>query len=553
MRPKVKKVTLLLISIAIMGCTNPVPNTTGPQLKKEDFSGLNKEYAFVTKELTRAYLERKLDKWLGLPCDVSASNIGSSSNCGNINGPGLVKEIAYARYKHPDTFCAIINEDPDHVLLDDINNVREVIDRRAIDLPFSNFIDGCTSYPDIIESRVNTYTTGIQYAPAVKFDQDGSFIIAWDSDGQDGDSYGLYARRYFSDGTLNGPEFRINSYTTGRQTNPSIAFDGNGDFVAAWQSTDLDGNAYGVFARRYYSGGEPTGNEFQVNSYTFSNQLNAKIAMDSSGEFVVTWHSNGQDNNGYGVYGQRYDSSGSRAGTEFQVNTYTTAYQYFQSVAMDADGDFVVVWQSFGQDGDHYGVYGQLYDSSGNPVVPSACSLPGCNPDTGEFRVNTYTTGAQSYPTVAMDSTGDFVVTWQSGSFSTNNQDGDGYGIYAQRYYSDGLPNGSEFKVNTFTAGSQGNAVAAMDSSGNFIISWNSYDGQDGDGYGIYLQRYYSDGLPNGSEFRANSLTTGNQYLHSIAMDAGGDFIATWASEGARDGDNYDIFAVRYNSLGEPL
>jgi len=39
-------------------------------------------------------------------------------------------------------------------------------------------------------------------------------------------------------------------------------------------------------------------------------------------------------------------------GSEFQVNTYTTGAQYFPSVAMDATGNFVVVWTSSGQDGD---------------------------------------------------------------------------------------------------------------------------------------------------------------------------------------------------------
>ena len=37
-------------------------------------------------------------------------------------------------------------------------------------------------------------------------------------------------------------------------------------------------------------------------------------------------------------------------GSEFQVNTYTRGYQSFSSVAVDANRDFVVVWESDGQD-----------------------------------------------------------------------------------------------------------------------------------------------------------------------------------------------------------
>jgi len=80
--------------------------------------------------------------------------------------------------------------------------------------------------------------------------------------------------------------------------------------------------------------------------------------------------------------------SGQVAGTEFQVNTYATSYQYGAFVASQPDGRFVVVWSSDGPDGGSFGVLAQLYDPTGAP-------------DGGEFRVNTYTTSLQRLPTVA--------------------------------------------------------------------------------------------------------------------------------------------------------
>ena len=55
-----------------------------------------------------------------------------------------------------------------------------------------------------------------------------------------------------------------------------------------------------------------------------------------------SYGSSGSDPSGYSVQGQRYTSDGSIAGSEFQVNTYTTGGQRFPSVGLDADGDFVV-------------------------------------------------------------------------------------------------------------------------------------------------------------------------------------------------------------------
>lgn len=43
------------------------------------------------------------------------------------------------------------------------------------------------------------------------------------------------------------------------------------------------------------------------------------------------------------------------------MNTYTKGHQRAPSVAMHADGHFVVVWQSAGQDGSGYSVYGKLF------------------------------------------------------------------------------------------------------------------------------------------------------------------------------------------------
>ena len=54
-------------------------------------------------------------------------------------------------------------------------------------------------------------------------------------------------------------------------------------------------------------------------------------------------------------------------GPEFQVNTYTTAWQFWPVVASDPAGNFVVVWNSNGQDGSYNGIFGRRYDSSGNP------------------------------------------------------------------------------------------------------------------------------------------------------------------------------------------
>ncbi|KAF0118766.1 MAG: VBCS repeat-containing protein [Rhodospirillaceae bacterium] len=162
-----------------------------------------------------------------------------------------------------------------------------------------------------------------------------------------------------------GGEFQVNTYTTDWQEVPSVTGLNDGGFVVTWMSDGQDGNGGGIYGQRYAADGTATGGEFQVNTVTTDWQGPPSVTALNDGGFVVTWGSNGQDGNGYGVYGQRYAADGTVAGVEFQVNTYTTDHQYYPSVTALKDGGFVVTWQSWGQDGEYSGVYGRRYAANG--------------------------------------------------------------------------------------------------------------------------------------------------------------------------------------------
>jgi hypothetical protein len=375
------------------------------------------------------------------------------------------------------------------------------------------------------EFQVNTYTLSNQRESAVAMDADGDFVVVWESAGQDGSSYGVYAQRYHASGVARGAAFKVNTYTSNNQSNPAVAMDAAGDFVVTWQSEGQDGNGREIYAQRYNTAGAAQGNEFRVNTETTGSQSNPAIAMDADGDFVVTWEGPYQDGDGNGIYAQRYNASGSPQGSEFRVNTYTSNNQNNPAVAMDTDGDFVVIWQSY-HDESGRGVYAQRYNASGSPQG-------------SEFRVNTYTSNNQERPAVAMDSDGDFVVTW-----SSYGQDNSRTGIYAKRYNASGVVQGSEFRVNTYTSSYQSSPAVAMDAAGDFVITWQSE--QDGDDYGIYAQRYSATGAVQGSEFQVNTYTSFYQSNSAVAMDADGDFVVTWQSR-YQDGDEYGVYAQQYS------
>src|SRR5262249_43935226 len=151
-----------------------------------------------------------------------------------------------------------------------------------------------------------------------------------------------------------------------------------------------------VLGQRFNSGGAPVGANFGVNAVT-ANCGFAKVASDSTGNFVVVLAETGLDGNSTGVFGQRFSSTGAPLGAEFGINAHTTGVQTRPVVASDASGNFVVAWY----DEDQFLNLGRRYSSTGAPL-------------TGEFRVDDLLSHPfiQTYPSVSSDAAGNFIAAY---------------------------------------------------------------------------------------------------------------------------------------------
>jgi hypothetical protein len=318
------------------------------------------------------------------------------------------------------------------------------------------------------EFLINNYTTSNQNTPDVAMDSAGNFVVVWTGVGSE-DGSGIYGRRYAADGSAQGNQFLVNTLTAPVQSQPAIAMADDGSFVVAWASSD--GDAYGAFAQRFDSSGAKISSEFQANSYTTASQESVAVAISSSNTFVITWLSEDQDGDSEGTFGQLFSSTGAKQGSEFIVNTYTTSAQNSPSVAFTDNGNFVITWTSSGQDGSQEGVYAQRFDSSGakagvefavNTYTSSSQSDSFVSADSQgnfiiawgtriassteisarifdasglelspEFTVNTYTASTQGDPSIALSENGTMVISWTT---TDTTRDGAGAAIVAQRY-----------------------------------------------------------------------------------------------------------------------
>jgi hypothetical protein len=170
----------------------------------------------------------------------------------------------------------------------------------------------------------------------------------------------------------------------------------------------------------------------------------------------------------------------------------------------------------------------------------------------GEILVNTETLNTQSGGNISLLPGGGFVVVWLDGSLIGT--DTTGFGIKAQRFDADGNKLGSEFLVNTTTAGNQVTPTVATLPSGRFVVTWTdgSASGGDTSGNAVRGQIFEANGTPVGGEFLVNTVTTGSQSSPAIAELSGGGFVISWTDGSATGADTSSngIKAQIYDAAG---
>ena len=303
-----------------------------------------------------------------------------------------------------------------------------------------------------------------------------------------------------------GTEIQVNTFTANAQRFSSIAPLNDGGFISTWESVLQDTSGFGVYSQRWDAAGQAVGGEFRVNTTTFNNQGGPSVAAAlGDGGWVVVWTSQGQDGSGTGIFGQRYDAGGNTAGGEFQVNDFTTNNQGAPDVQGLVGGGFVVTWDSEGQDVSGQGMFAKQYDTSG---VEVATVGSGAGPATGnEFLVNSAESFTQRFGSVGALQDGGYVVVWESDATAP---DSSGFGVFGQRYDQTGNTVGGQFLANTTTFSSQNNGVVTGLGDGGFVIAWQSFS-QDGDGWGVFAQRYDVNGVQVGGELQVNTTTASSQ------------------------------------------
>jgi len=253
--------------------------------------------------------------------------------------------------------------------------------------------------------QVNTYVTGQQLNPVIGALPDGGFVAVWESNGQDGDGLGIFARVVGFDGKPTSNEIQVSASSEGNQQLPELAVAPDGSFLIIW-SDDRLGNR----ARLFNTAGTPISEDFQVLSGPLS-----QVAARPAGDFVVVWVDDCLGGGNYCVQAQFLGPGGSATGSPFQVSSLDVFHDPAKpAIEARSDNSFVISW--FHEPALAPGVLeARLFHESGEPSAT-------------EFQVGEGRSGYGSDSTICTETNGQFVIAWESQ-----------YSIHFRRYDNDGM------------------------------------------------------------------------------------------------------------------
>jgi hypothetical protein len=365
---------------------------------------------------------------------------------------------------------------------------------------------------------VNTYTPGRQDGHRIAALPGGSFVVVWQSEGQDGDGFGIFGRRFAQDGRP-GQEFLVNSITAFNQRTPDIAAAPDGTFLVVWLDTTRH-----VRGQRFDNAALRVAGEFEVDGEDLNQHapFDPRLAASPTGDFVAAWTA---ETDGYVVRGRVLSADGTPKGTPFAVSEGLEFTDFVTGLTVRTDGSFVATWgQQF--DGPEL-IRGRLFDALGGPI-------------TQPFDIGSDTRTSPFPPTgVCSESRGRFLVAWLDG-----NRDAVMYRRYdeAAQPITPGLmlaprEGRVDQRVPSLSCAEDGDSVAVF---GEFCRERNFF--------GITGRRFRAESPEQAEEFRIG-LPAFNGGAPVVATMAGGDFAVVWEICPTRQ--ECDLFGQRF-SLTDP-
>ncbi len=292
--------------------------------------------------------------------------------------------------------------------------------------------------------------------------------------------------------------------------------------------------------------------EWRASTFAPSSQSEASLAVDKDGNVVVVWSSRRQQSGRYGVYAQRFSPDGVALGSETGLNLWTESHQLMPDAAMGlvrksvetAEGITKTVTEAAPW------LVWMSHGQDGHAGSIIARRFDGAFSGGSEILINQQWQGQQFDPVVVASPDGGALVAWTSAVAADEPTT-----IRARLLDAGGKPKGDEFGIDSDDGLRQSIPGAAFLADGTFSLVYAVFDPATGDPAGIRLARFDAAGKVVGDLINVSGELKNSQIEPVIASTANG-FIVAWL-DAESDGSDYGVIARRYdkeaNALSEPF
>lgn len=326
---------------------------------------------------------------------------------------------------------------------------------------------------------VNSYQVDDQMIPDVVGLKDGGYVITWQSFGQDGDDFGIYAQRYDVNDQVVGPEFKVSETSASDQHRAEITSLENGGFVVTWVGESVNMGERKIFARFYNKDGESASTEIEINAQNPGTPNYPTIGSLNNGNVAMVWEQT--TDKGITLQLAIYSETGELVNMDTQLSA-SDGWQMQPHIDTMVDGGFVVSWLETASDG-KLQTRVQTFDNNGaanSPVIIAS-------DDSSSIR-----------PEVAGLEDGSFIVSWlEDGVVNYSNYSADNGELLST----------STIEANKDSEITEPHALAL--NGGGFLITWVEII--EGTPSAVYGQQFNADGEALSDRFIVESL--GNEII----------------------------------------
>ncbi len=368
----------------------------------------------------------------------------------------------------------------------------------------SEYRNGIWTNPASLTDNISPDGQNAWY-PQVAVDNNGNAIIVWHQ--CDYSTCQIFKSEY-RNGTWINP---VSISPRGKVAwSSQVAMDDNGNAVIVWQQYEDNGKEQ-IFKSEYRNGTWNTelltNNIISPNGKT--NDPHPQVAMDNNGNAVIVWHQcDDYNNSNCQIFKSEYRNGiwTNPASLTDNISSDGQNAYYYPQVAMDDNGNAVIVWNQYDGNGNH-----QIFKSeyrNGTWINPASLT-DNISPEGQDAKS----------PQVAMDDNGNAVIVWSQ-------YDGSNYQIFESEYRNGTWTNPTLTDSISPKGKNASKPQAAMDNNGNAVIVWHQYDGSN--------KRIFKSEYRNGTWINPTSLTNNispegqDAYRPQVAMDDNGNTVIVW-------------------------